>query len=143
MAKTGTILSVEFKNEYQPAKDILYVHHIELDNGDKGNVYKPTKYPQDIAQGAIITYEQKVPGKTITIISETAQQSQSSASSKPAYSGGKKSYAKKPDDFIGYAAAYAKDFVIAGKVSSSDMEDYRRIVTFIYNDIKQKLQEDK
>lgn len=142
--KTGTITKCKFTSEWKapaPANSILYYHELTMDNGDVGNVATIEKYSDKIKEGAVIEYEID-DKKKIKIFTQTQNNPSSNGngqqSSKAPFV---KKHITKPDTFLGYAYAYAKDMVIAGKTTKKDRENLELIATEIYEAIKKKLKE--
>ena len=49
----------------------------------------------------------------------------------------KNNYTAKETDYLGFSASYAKDLVIAGKTKPQDIKDFKKILTEVYNHIKE------
>jgi hypothetical protein len=104
MEKKAKIVRVVFKNEWAGPKGSVYYHDIELDNGDKGSIGSKEKMPAKLNPGSELTY-------TIDAGKIKAAQAQGG------FNGGGK---KGPDpkvQIVGFAMAYTKDLVVAGKIT--------------------------
>ena len=144
MNKTAQIKSCQFSGDWKaPNGDIIYYHTLELSNGDNGNVGTAEKYAQKIAVGQTITYT--INGNKIKLTQDD-QPSSSGGAMQPNqnFSSQRKprSYAKKPEDFLGYCCGYAKDLVVAGKATKKDLELYKRAAEEIYSHVIELLQKD-
>jgi hypothetical protein len=109
MEKTAKIIKSEFKNEWQnPKGGVIYFHSLELDNGDIGQIGTKDKNPDKISVGSELTY--------------TLENGRIKAVAKPFVKGGG-GFKAEPFEHkaAGYAAAYAKDLVVAGKVEIGQM----------------------
>lgn len=106
MEKKARITRTTFKNSWQGQNGTVYYHEIELDNGDKGQIGSKEQMPAKLNPGQELTYtiEQTDKGNKIKAVG---------------FKG------KAPVDpraqFIGFASAYAKDLVVAGKLDMKEM----------------------
>lgn len=148
MNKTAQIKSCQFSGDWKaPNGDIIYYHTLELNNGDVGNVGTAEKYAQKIAVGQTIAYT--INNNKIKLTQEDQPSSSGGSSGsvmKPNqnFSSQRKtrSYAKKPEDFLGYCCGYAKDLVVAGKATKKDLDLYKRAAEEIYSHVIGLLQND-
>ena len=136
--KKSIIAKCVYTSPWQaPNGSTIHYHELTMQNGDIGNVGKKVVNPPDIAVGVEIEYT--IDGKKINIVKQNnAEQVQGN---NPQYKK-KSSYAAKPTDFLGYSYAYAKDLVVAGKVSEADMKDLKRIAELIYAHIGELINKD-
>tara|TARA_R110000764_G_scaffold542_8_gene2106 strand:- start:16472 stop:16939 length:468 start_codon:yes stop_codon:yes gene_type:complete len=151
--KTSIITHCKFSGDWKaPNGDILYFHNIELKNGDAGNVATAEKYASKIDIGKEVSYTindkmkiklQQDEGHNNT--PDTYNGSNSSENRQPSkYTPkAKRSYAKKPEDFLGYACSYAKDLVVAGKATAKDIKAYEAAAEKIYAHVKKLLNEEE
>jgi hypothetical protein len=123
----------------------IYYHNITFENGDTGVCGRTKQSPEDMAEGVEIEYCIPAPNK-IKFVKKTNipsyqynKGSESAKNQQPKYNGKPKA---NPDTFLGYAYAYAKDMVIAGKTKPKDIADLRSIAEGIYSHIKDLLKED-
>lgn len=112
MEKKAKITRTTFKNEWQGSNGSVFYHDIELDNGDKGSIGSKEKMPAKLNPGSELTYT-IADGKIKAV-----------APAQGGFAGGGFK-GKAPVDpraqFIGFASAYAKDLVVAGKVELKDI----------------------
>jgi hypothetical protein len=134
--KTSKVSKCTLSSEWKsPGGFTVYYHLLHLENGDTGNCGRKEKYPEDLNVGTEIEYE--LNDNKIKFIKKIDRYN--------TYSGKKKTattYDKKPDDFLGYAYAYAKDMVIAGKTTKKDLESLKDIAETIYIHISFLLEND-
>lgn len=143
MSKSSKIVKCKFTSEWNappPANTTLYYHELTLENGDIGNVATKEKYSDKIKEGVVIKYDIDEKKKIKLIQEESTERAES-------HSHGKQPFVKKrvttPDTYLGYAYAYAKDMVVAGKTTKKDRENLETIATEIYEAIKKKLKTDE
>jgi hypothetical protein len=138
MNKISKVKSLKFTSEWKsPTGTNVYYHEIEFENGDTGNVGRNKKMPDDMAIGVEIEYQisdKKVKYiKTIqSNVNNSYNRNNNNSNNKFVKYNGKKS----PQEFLGYAYAYAKDMVVAGKTSNEDIANLQTIAESIYNHIK-------
>jgi hypothetical protein len=114
MEKTAKIIRTVFKNEWKGTNGTVYYHEIELDNGDKGQIGTKEQMPAKLNPGQSLTYtiEQTDKGNRI----------KAAAPAGGGFGGGAKKATIDPRaQFIGFASAYSKDLVVAGKLDLKDM----------------------
>ena len=134
--KKSTVLTVDFTGDWKaPNGDTIFFHDVTLKNGDFGNIGCKDKFDNKIAIGSEIEYTKN--GKRIKL--DQANSNQTPAAPKQ-YN--KKTYTKKPEDFLGYACSYAKDMVIAGKATAKDIKAYEAAAEKIYAHVKKLLDKD-
>jgi len=132
--KTSTITKVDWSGDWKaPNGDIIQFHKIQLKNGDTGDIGVKEKYDSKIAIGAEVTYEQN--GKRIKL------ENTNSAPATNNKSTWKGKSMKKPEDYLGYCTAYAKDLVVAGKATAKDLKAYKNAAEQIYEHLKTLLNE--
>jgi len=141
MNKVSKVKSVNFTSEWKsPAGATFYYHEIELENGDTGNVGRNKTLPDDMKVGLEIEYS--IEGKKIKFV-KTMNNAET-----PNYYKNNKYYNKNngnynsnksPESYLGYAYAYAKDMVVAGKTSKEDLENLQVIAESIYAHISELL----
>lgn len=117
MEKKAKITRTVFKNEWKGANGNVYYHDIELDNGDKGSIGSKEKMPSKLNPGSELTYTIEGPdakgGFKIKAATPTG-----------GFSGG--GGRKGPDpkvQIVGFAMAYTKDLVVAGKIDIKQLPD--------------------
>jgi hypothetical protein len=111
MEKKAKIVRTVFKNKWEGNGNTVYYHDIELDNGDKGSIGAKDQMPAKLNPGQELTYT--IEGNKIKAVN-TAQ-------SGGGFSGGGK---KGPDpkvQIVGFAMAYTKDLVVAGKITTEQL----------------------
>jgi hypothetical protein len=113
MEKTAKIIKVAFKKEWTGGKEPVYYHELELDNNDKGEIGCKEKLPAQLAVGCSLTYtiDGGQYGNKIKAVRE-----------KNGFGTG--GFKKGPDPKVqvaGFAMAYTKDLVVAGKVEIKDL----------------------
>lgn len=136
MNKLSKIKSVNFTSEWKsPAGSSVYYHEIELENGDIGNVGRNKKLPDDMKVGSEIEYS--ISDKKIKFVKSMNNNESSYKSNNKYYNKGNNNYNnnKGPESYLGYAYAYAKDMVVAGKTSKEDLENLQHIAESIYSHI--------
>jgi hypothetical protein len=112
----------------------VYYYFIKLENGDFGSCGRMVENPLDMQVGCTINYE--MDGTKIKYIKPQQQVSSTQSSERK-----KTAYKKAPDDFLGYAYAYAKDLVVAGKTKPKDITDLKEIAEIIYSHVTTLLTE--
>lgn len=121
-----------------PAGTTIYYHEVEFENGDKGSCGRNKNNPDDMAIGCEIEYT--ITDNKIKFIKSLGgrymEQKQNNTATAKTYTNNKKN----PQEFLGYAYAYAKDMVIAGKTSEKDVADLKFIAETIYGHIKDMLE---
>jgi len=145
--KTSVITKCKFSGDWKaPNGDTLYFHNIELKNGDSGNVATAEKYATKIEVGKEVSYtindKMKIKlsqeeGHDNTPKTYSGSNAAYNRQAKP-----KRSYTKKPEDFLGYACSYAKDLVVAGKATAKDIKAYETAAEKIYAHVKKLLNEE-
>ena len=117
MTKTSKIIKCVFTNT-SPAPDgkPIYYFSMQFENGDVGYCGRMLREPQDMKEGQNMEYE--IIGTKIKYIKPQQQPSNAQSSERK-----KTTYKKAPDDFLGYAYAYAKDLVVAGKTKPKDISE--------------------
>lgn len=126
MEKKAKITRTVFKNEWKGANGNVYYHDIELDNGDKGSIGSKEKMPSKLNPGSELTYTIEGPDpKGGFKIKASAPMG--------GFSGG--GGRKGPDpkvQIVGFAMAYTKDLVVAGKVDIKQLpEIFEKIHTLM------------
>jgi hypothetical protein len=118
--KQSLITNCRFTSVWQnPKGGVVYYHELTMQNGDVGSVGTVDKLPKKIEIGTEISYEIG-DDKKIKLIQSTY------TPPKPTYNNNQpkmNSYAKKPDDFIGYVLGYAKDIVCAKIAAKQKVEN--------------------
>lgn len=126
MEKTAKITRTVYKNVWQnPKGGQVFYHDIELDNGDKGSIGSKEQMPAKLNPGTELTYT--IDGNKIKAIVPQQQNA-----------GG---FQKKPQiepriQFIGYAASYVKDLIVADKVG---LKDFSITFEMIYGEMINKI----
>lgn len=118
MEKTAKITRTTFKQEWKGTNGSVFYHDIELDNGDKGSVGAKEQMPTKLNPGQSITYTIEI-GDRGNKIKAVQEQKQGGAF----FGGGGK---KGPDpkvQIVGFAMAYTKDLVVAGKVDIKQLPE--------------------
>ena len=135
MTKTSKIIKCVFTNT-SPAPDgkPIYYFSMQFENGDVGYCGRMLREPQDMKEGQNMEYE--IIGTKIKYIKPQQQFSNAQSSERK-----KTTYKKAPDDFLGYAYAYAKDLVVAGKTKPKDIIDLKEIAEIIYSHVTTLLTE--
>lgn len=129
--KKSKIKSCRFVSEWAGQNGIVYYHEIELDNGDKGQIGTKDKMPDKIQVGQELTYtiESTSRGNKIKAVS-------AAAGFKP---GGRQQQEPKIQ-FIGFAARYSIDYIIANRVPiEGPIDGFDRTFDLIYNKMISKL----
>lgn len=111
MEKKAKITRVTFKNKWEGNGNTVYYHDIELDNGDKGSIGTKEQMPARLNPGQELTYT--IDGNKIKAVA--------SSSGGGGFGGGGK---KGPDPKVqiaGFAMAYTKDLVVAGKITTDQL----------------------
>lgn len=131
--KKSKVKSISFKNSWPGKYGTMYDFNIEFENGDKG-VFNSQKNPQDrFKEGEDVPYTIETVNRNgyvnviIRPVVEKKVDSPKNLTSKNFRA-----------EFIGYAAAYAKDLVVAGKV---DMKDFSTSFEDIYGVMENKLRQ--
>jgi len=139
MNKTSKITKVIFTTNWvNPKGGTIYYHEIEFANGDSGSVGRNRQNPEDMKVGMEIEYQ--INDKKIKFVKAIGDMNNNNDFSKKKFvSGGKKG----PEEFLGYAYAYAKDMVVAGKTSPEDLNNLQMIAETIYSHIKSLLKDEK
>jgi hypothetical protein len=115
MEKTAKITRTTFKNQWAGPNGIVFYHDIELDNGDKGSIGAKDQMPAKLNPGQSLTYTIEADGRNGFKIKAVQEQK--------AFMGGGK---KGPDpkvQIVGFAMAYTKDLVVAGKVEIKQLPE--------------------
>lgn len=134
--KTSKVTKCTLSSEWKsPGGFTVYYHLLHLENGDVGNCGRKEKYPEDLNVGSEIEYE--LTDNKIKFLKKVEKYNTYSKKKT-----GGVSHEKRADDFLGYAYAYAKDMVIANKVSEKDLKDLKNIAELIYNHISELLEND-
>lgn len=115
--KTAKITRTTFISEWaNPQGGQVYYHEIELSNGDKGQIGSKEKTPEKLNPGNELTYTIEATTRGNKIKAVTAGFTPGGFNKKP------------PIDpkvqMIGFAMAYTKDLVVAGKVPLESMSKY-------------------
>lgn len=111
--------------EVKPSTKGFYTFVLEFDNGFKGRAYDKTS-----------THPHFIPGKEVEFTAEdkgTYWIFRKPKENKGGYrAGGKQWHTKQPDEikreYVGFAAGYVKDMVIAGKIPVDEFAKYLGIV---------------
>lgn len=112
MEKKAKITRTVFKNEWTGNGNTVYYHDIELDNGDKGSIGSKEKMPAKLNPGSELTYTIDDKGKIKAV---------NTPGGGGGFQGGNK---KGPDpkvQIVGFAMAYTKDLVVAGKITTDQL----------------------
>lgn len=134
MNKISKVTKCTFISEWvNQMGSTVYYHVLTLENGDTGSCGRVKKCPDDMSEGAKIEY-------TITEDKKIKFVKQITNNNMENKYGKKSNYAKTPEDFLGYAYAYAKDMVVAGKTSKEDVENLQFIAKEIYKHITELLE---
>ena len=137
MNKVSKITKVSFSSEWKsPSGGIVYYHELEFANGDSGNCGRNKKLPEDMQVGMEIEYV--LNDKKIKFVKATEYMNNTNNFKKKTFSSGKRG----PEEYLGYAYAYAKDMVVAGKTSQEDIKNLGVIAESIYAHIKELLKND-
>lgn len=131
--KKGKVTSANFKKDWTGKFGTMYDHNIEFANGDKG-VYTSKKKDQDTFKvGEEVAY-------TIETVERNGYKNDVI---KPVEKGGfgARGFAPKnyKADFISFAASYAKDLMVAGKLP--DGMKFEATFNMIYGVMEKKLNE--
>jgi len=111
MTKTAKITDCKLEKAWNtPQGATLYPHELTLDNGDKGKIYWKNQNPDELAAGAIITYEISDKGK-ITIVKKTEMTNTNNFNK----------YSK--FEPVGFAFSYAKDIIVAKINNKENIEN--------------------
>lgn len=141
--KTSKIVKCKFLRIWNNpnGKDLFY-HELTMENGDIGNVGTVDKYPEKIDEGRTITYTLDGNKLKLEAVEVVASQSQGSGGNtapakrgKSGGGGGGGGRPKSQTDYLGFAYAYAKDLVIAGKTKKTDMDALKKIAEEIYGHV--------
>jgi len=137
MNKTSKVKKCNPTSDWKsPAGTTIYYHEVEFENGDKGTCGRNKKAPDDMSVGSEVEYtitDTKI--KFIKQIGQAYMEKSQSSSAVKTYSS-----KKNPQEFLGYAYAYAKDMVIAGKATDQDVADLKFVAEAIYGHIKDMLE---
>ncbi len=129
MTKTAKITDCKFEKEWKtPQGATLYPHELTLDNGDKGKIYYKSQNPDELAAGAIITYEITDKGK-ITLIKKTEMTNTNNF----------KAYNK--FEPVGFAFSYAKDIIVAKINNKENIENIVEELVSIAEPLAYKMHE--
>jgi hypothetical protein len=116
MEKKAKITRTVFKTEWAGPNGSVYYHDIELDNGDKGSIGSKEKMPAKLNPGSELTY---------TIRENPNGPDKIKAVNTPSGGGGFSGGGKKGPDpkvqIVGFAMAYTKDLVVAGKITTEQL----------------------
>lgn len=146
--RNGIITDIQFTGNWEaPSGDLLYCYSVEIDNGDKGTLYlknnnhkyavlAPVEY--DIVDGKLKNmvildskqqnkYEKDRMKANNTHYPKQQYVQQQEKPQKQIY--------QKDIDYLGFCASYAKDLVVAGKTAKKDIDDFKKVLTEIYNHI--------
>lgn len=135
MTKTATVTKCQYQTKWQsPNGGFIYYFELKFDNGDFGVCGRTKENPDDMQVGKMMEYE--INGTKIKHIKPQQQLSNTQSSERK-----KTAYKKAPDDFLGYAYAYAKDLVVAGKTKPKDITDLKEIAEIIYSHVTTLLTE--
>jgi hypothetical protein len=110
MEKKAKITRTVFKNEWSGPNGTVYYHDIELDNGDKGSIGSKEKMPAKLNPGSELSYT--IDGNKIKTVNT------------PSGGGFAVGARKAPDpkvQIVGFAMAYTKDLVVAGKITPDQL----------------------
>jgi hypothetical protein len=139
--KTSIIKSIKETGTWQPPSgELLHYHEIHFDNGDNGSAGLKKSDLGKYNVGDSVEYDFNPNGK-LKIIGKAGSQS-----TQP-----QQQYEKKPPfvpytkeiDYLGFAASYSKDLVIAGKTTKKDIEDFKKILAEIYPYIQDMVKNSK
>jgi len=130
-----------------PQGGLIYYHNVSFENGDSGLCGRTKQNPDDMKEGNEVEYSIPANNKIKFVRSTNSFSSNNQyKQTENKQSNNVQQYKGKPkatsDTFLGYAYAYAKDMVVAGKTKPKDIEDLKTIAEGIYNHIKQLLKED-
>lgn len=157
MIKTSKVKECTYTSNWKaPNGSFVYYHNVSFENGDTGVCGRNKQSPQDMIPGVEIEYE--INAGKIKFMRPTNEAAQNSNHGGNQQGGGneqnysrnprrRNSYAsqkggnKHPHEFLGYSFSYAKDLVIAGKVSPADVADLKRIAKEIYFNVMDLLDE--
>lgn len=126
MEKTSKIKSCRFVSEWTGQNGVVYYHEIELDNGDKGQIGTKERMPDKLNIGSELTY---------TIESTTRGNKIKAVAAGGGFKGGRQQQEPKVQ-FIGFAARYTIDFLIANKLT---MNGFNETFDSIYGKMISKL----
>jgi len=157
MLKTSKVKECTYTSDWKaPNGSFVYYHNVSFENGDTGVCGRSKKSPQDMLPGVEIEYEINAGKiKYMRPVNQAeppapSQQGSNNSNSDQYHSraprrrtsyGSQKGGNKHPHEFLGYSFSYAKDLVIAGKASSADVADLKRIAKEIYFNIMDLLDE--
>jgi len=114
MEKKAKITRTVFKNEWKGPNGSVYYHDIELDNGDKGSIGSKENMPAKLNPGMELTYT--IDAGKIKAVNPSGVGG--------GFGGGGGGGKKGPDpkvQIVGFAMAYTKDLVVAGKVTTDQL----------------------
>lgn len=123
--RKSKIKSSKFVSEWAGQNGIVYYHEIELDNGDKGQIGTKEKNPDKLNVGQELTYT----------IESTSRGNKIKAVSAQGFKGGRQVQEPKVQ-FIGFAARYSIDYLIANK---EPLNQFNNAFDVIYNKMISKL----
>ena len=128
MEKTSKIKSSKFLKEWQGDKGIIYYHEIELDNGDHGQIGTKERLPDKLNMGQELTYtiESGSYGNKIKAVNPGGGSG---------FKGGRQQQEPKIQ-FIGFAARYSIDYLIANK---EPLNQFDKAFDVIYNKMISKI----
>jgi len=126
MEKTSRIKSCRFVSEWTGQNGVVYYHEIELDNGDKGQIGTKERMPDKLNIGNELTY---------TIESTTRGNKIKAVAACSGFKGGRQQQEPKIQ-FIGFAARYSIDYLIANK---EPLNQFQNAFDVIYNKMISKL----
>lgn len=136
MNKVSKVKSVKYLSEWKsPAGTSVFYHEIEFENGDTGNIGRNKMLPDDMKIGSQIEYT--IADKKIKFVKSMSSVETNNYGKNKYYN--KNNNNKSPETYLGYAYAYAKDMVVAGKTKKEDLENLKIIAESIYSHISSLL----
>lgn len=125
--KKSKIKSCRFVSEWAGQNGIVYYHEIELDNGDKGQIGAKDKSPEKLSPGQELTY---------TIEATTRGNKIKAVSAGGGFKPGGRQQQEPKIQFVGFAARYSIDYLIANK---DPLSEFPSTFDVIYNKMISKL----
>lgn len=115
--KSSVIKSCTFQREWQSTNGTLYFHHIQLENGDVGDIAAKNINPDNLQPGKELTYTIEQSGEYQGIPKYRIK----SISNKPYTGGGGGGKASSPQSQRSMCLAFSKDLAVAGKIEVKDI----------------------